>query len=79
MRSLYSRTLAESAYLDSQFGVVQILPRAGSSLEHPLVYDAAARELRVMAARGLIEIVQEHVTCSDDGPLIDSLHFRRVR
>ena len=39
------RTLAERAYLDSGFDTVVELPRAGSALENPYVYDAVARDL----------------------------------
>lgn len=73
------RTLAHSVYLDSQFGVEQELPRAGSALEHPLVFDDAARELKAMAAQGLVEIVGEHSAQSADAVLIDRLSFKRLR
>jgi hypothetical protein len=53
-------TLAQSAYLDSIFGIDEELPRAGSALENPYVFDASARELKAMAAEGLLDIVEEH-------------------
>ena len=53
------RTLAQSIYLDSKFGIESELPHGGSSLENPYVYDASARELIALADRGLIEIVRE--------------------
>ncbi|HEY0857343.1 MAG TPA: hypothetical protein VGE16_09810 [Albitalea sp.] len=71
------RTLAQSAYLESEFGVPQELPRAGSALENPLVFDAAAHELKQMAEQGLVQIVDEHRTPS--GSLIDRLRFMRLR
>ncbi len=73
------RTLAEVAYLNSQFGVENELPRAGTTLENPYVYDASARELKALAARGLIEITQESTAIADDEPLIERLHFVRLR
>jgi hypothetical protein len=73
------RTLAEVAYLDSQFGVESALPRAGTTLENPYVYDASARELKALAARGLIEITQESTAVVDNEPLIERLHFVRLR
>jgi hypothetical protein len=73
------RTLARSVYLDSQFGVEQELPHAGSALEHPLVFDDAARELKMMAEQGLIEIVGEHSAQRADEMLIDRLTFKRLR
>jgi hypothetical protein len=73
------RTLAHSVYLDSEFGVPQELPKAGSALENPYVYDATAKELKSMADRGLLRVVDEHVAGSHDEPLIDKLHFVRLR
>lgn len=71
-------TLAQSVYLDSMFGIEQELPHAGSALENPYVFDASARELKAMAAHGLVEIVEEHTTRIADEDLIDQLRFRRV-
>ena len=71
-------TLAQSAYLDSAFGAEEELPHAGSALENPYVFDASARELKAMAARGLVEIVDEHSSHVADELLIDRLRFRRV-
>ncbi len=73
------RTLAQGLYLDSEPGTLQELPRAGSALEHPLVFDDAAREIKDMAKRGLVEIVEERHRAVDDGSLIDHLRFRRLR
>ena len=72
-------TLALSAYLDSTFGAESELPRAGSSLENPFVYDASARELKALAERGLIEVTAEHRHRHGDEELIDHLSFRRLR
>lgn len=72
-------SLAQSAYLDSACGVEAELPRAGSALENPYVFDASARELKAMADKGLIEIVDEHATRNAGETLIDRLRFRRVR
>jgi hypothetical protein len=73
------QTLAQNAYLDSEFGAFSELPKAGSPLENPYVYDASARELKAMALRGLVKIVEEHRT--DDSPeaLISRLKFQRLR
>jgi len=71
-------TLAQSAYLDSCFGIDEELPHAGSALENPYVFDASARELKAMAAKGLVDIVEEHTTRVADEVLIDRLRFRRV-
>ena len=73
------RSLAQTLYLDSQFGVVEDIPRAGSTLENPFVYDAVARELKSMAERGLVEIVDEQMTLFAQEPLVERLSFRRLR
>ena len=73
------RTLAQSTYLDSEFGVQQELPRAGSALENPYVFDAVARELHDMALDGLVEIVDEHLRPTSSESLIDRLTFKRIR
>lgn len=72
-------TIALSVYLDSQFGVLQELPKAGSPLENPYVYDATARELGAMADSGLIQIVEQHRVGSQNDLLIDKLSFVRLR
>jgi len=72
-------SLAQSLFLDSELRVEQELPRAGSALENPFVYDAVAREIKQMAQRGLVEIAQEHTLAHGGGLLIDSLRYRRVR
>ena len=73
------RTLARTAYLDSEPGVLQELPRAGSALENPLVFDDAAREIKLLADQGLVEIIAEHQQDTRGGTLIDRLLFKRVR
>lgn len=73
------QTLAESAYLDSQPGALSELPSAGSALENPFVYDSSAREMKVMAAQGLIKIVEEQRSGGRLGGLISRLTFRRLR
>jgi hypothetical protein len=69
-------SIAMSTFLDSELGEVSELPRAGSALEHPLVFDSAARELQALAQQGRIEIVQERR--ASEG-LIDRLLFRRLQ
>jgi len=73
------RSLADSAYLDSAFDVPVELAKAGSALENPYVFDAAARELKEMAGRGLVEIVGEQVGSRGAESLIERLVFRRLR
>jgi hypothetical protein len=73
------RTLAQAVYLDSSFDTESELPRAGSSLENPFVYDASARELKDLAQRGLLVVTEERSHRVGDEELIDSLRFKRLR
>ena len=73
------RTLAQSAYLESEFGALSELPTAGSSLENPYVYDASARELKAMASQGLLRIVDERRRSDGFSGLISRLTFQRLR
>jgi hypothetical protein len=73
------RTLAESTYLDSEFGILCELPSVGTSLENPYVYDASARELKAMALRGLVKIVEERRRHGGPAELISRLTFERLR
>jgi len=68
---------AMSMFLDSELGAETELPHAGTALEHPLVFDRVARELRELAAQGRLEITHEHQNGQADG-LIDQLRFRRL-
>lgn len=65
--------------VESRFDVEQVLPNAGSALENPFVYDAIAKELKTMAAKGLVEIVGEHSAPYAGELLIDPLKFKRLR
>lgn len=72
-------SLALSLFLDSQIYVDQELPRAGTTLENPFVYDAVARDFKQMAKRGLVQIVQEKTQGGSEEALIELLRYRRVR
>ena len=68
--------LIKGAYLDSELGVLTPLLPAGTTLENPYVYDSAARELKALADKGLVEIADEQTTGE---ALIGSISFRRIR
>jgi hypothetical protein len=73
------RTLAQSAYLDSEFGSLTELLPVGSPLENPYVYDSSARELMAMESRGLIKIVDARRGNGGDSKLISRVTFQRLR
>ena len=73
------QTLATSAYLEADVGAISELPRAGSSLENPYAYDAAAREIKALAERGLVAVVDER-TSGDPGKLLTTaIRFKKLR
>ena len=71
-------TITQALLRDALPGDIQELPKAGSALEHPLVYDAVARDLKTHAERGEVEIVAENKALIDDEWLIDRLSFRKI-
>ena len=70
---------AVRVYLEAEAGKPTELPRAGSSLEHPLVFDSAAQELKAMADKGLVAIVDERSSVRLGATLIDRLTFVKLR
>lgn len=72
-------SIAQTVFLEAPLGAPTELPRAGSTLEHPLVFDFAAREFKAMAERGLVEILSEHVSETMGESIIDRLQFRRLQ
>lgn len=73
------RSLAHSAYLDSEVGIPTDLVPAGTALENPYVYDNAARELKALANKGLVRIVDERVRMDGPGSLIERISFAKLR
>lgn len=73
------RSLVHSIYIDSEFGVPKELEGAGTDLENPYVYDSAAREIKALADKGLVRIIDEQVRAGFSEPLIGCISFERVR
>ena len=71
-------SIAMTVFLDSSPGELIDLPHAGSGLEHPLVFDSAAREIRQLAADGRVEVVEQRVKTVGNDTLIEELRFRRL-
>lgn len=73
-------SFVQSTYDTLQPGAETALLAAGTSLEHPIVYDSAAREVKAMAEDGLVEITDEVVRRTPTfGALISHIRFRKVR
>jgi hypothetical protein len=73
------RTFAQRIYFNSPVGALSELPGAGTPIENPFVYDASAREIEEMAAKGLVRIVVERRHADDPDGLIRGLTFERLR
>jgi hypothetical protein len=71
-------SIAMAVFLDSTPGELVELPHAGSGLEHPLVFDSAAREIQQLAADGRVEVTQQRVKTVGKETLIEDLQFRRL-
>lgn len=72
-------SIAHRVYALASIGVPIELPRAGTSLENPYAYDAAAREIKALAGRGCTEVLSErHGRAADGEPVILHLVFRRL-
>ena len=73
------QTLATSAYLEADVGVVSELRREGSSLENPYAYDAAAREIKALAEQGLVAVVDERTSGDPGMRLTTAIRFKKLR
>jgi hypothetical protein len=73
------RTFVHSVYSDSEIGVETELQSAGTTLENPYVYDSAARDLKSMAEKGLVQITGERLRKDFSEPLIGLIRFARIR
>jgi len=66
------------ALLDTPIGEVAELPKAGTPLEQPLVYDSAARALKELAREGALAVIDEQTTSVNGAELITGFSFRRL-
>jgi hypothetical protein len=72
-------SIAERLYQEAIVGSTIALPKAGTRLENRYVFDAAAREVKAMAERGLVEIVTEHRIGVHESSLITEIVFVKLR
>lgn len=70
-----STTYEMQVLLSTPLGEVAELQKAGTPLENPFVYDAAARDLKTLASEGRLEVVGEVRGAQD---LITSFSFKRL-
>jgi hypothetical protein len=72
-------SIATRVFMDSEMGVPTELPHAGSTLEHPLVFDRAAQEIKGLARQGLVEILSERSGEGFGDTLVTQLTFKRLQ
>jgi hypothetical protein len=73
-----TNTIANTLFATAPIGHRIALERAGSWLENDYVYDATAREIKQLAQRGCVEVVEERQAPRGGEPLITHLAFRRL-
>jgi hypothetical protein len=71
-------TFAGRLYMEAPIGSTIILPKAGTRLENPFVYDAAARDIKALAKRGLVQIVSEATVTIGTETLTSELVFCKL-
>lgn len=71
-------SIAQTFHARAPIGAVVELPAAGTWLENPYVYDAAARDIKALARSGCTEIVDERVAQIRGEPVTVRLAFRRL-
>jgi len=72
-------SLAHRLLVEAPLGVEVELPRSGTALENPHVYDAVARDLLREAAAGRVSITLLGPADAVEEGLIRQLSFRRER
>lgn len=70
--------LAQRHLLEAPRGADAELPRTGSALENPHVYDAVARELLRLESAGRLRVVRLETEDGNESGLIRRLVFRRL-
>jgi len=55
------------------------LNKSQRAQQNRFVFDASAREIKALAARGLVEIVSEHYAADHEGALITDMVFVKIR
>jgi hypothetical protein len=71
-------TIAERVYREVAVGGIVTLPKYGTRLENRHVFDAAAREIKVMAELGRVKVVDERRDSPHDSALITDIAFIKL-
>jgi hypothetical protein len=71
-------TIANGVYRNAPIGAIVNLPKYGTPLENRYVFDAAACEIKALAERGLVKVVDERHTSERDNTLITDIAFVKL-
>jgi len=71
-------TIAERLYREAAIGAIITLPKSGRRLENQYVFDAAAREVKVMAELGRVRIADERRDSQHDSALTTDIAFVKL-
>jgi hypothetical protein len=71
-------TISQELFLASTIGERVELPRCGTALELPWVYDDVAEDICALARSGKVEVLARQVQQVQGEPLITHLAFRRL-
>ncbi|HLO96823.1 MAG TPA: hypothetical protein VK195_21150 [Burkholderiaceae bacterium] len=71
-------TISRALFLESRIGELVELPRCGSALELPWVYDRVAEDICAMEKSGQVEVIARQVRQVQGETLITHLAFRRL-
>lgn len=71
-------TIAERVYAEAAVGAIVVLPKFGTRLENPYVFDAAAREVKAMAELGRVKIVEERRDSQHDSDMVTGISFIKL-
>lgn len=71
-------TISKDLFLDSAVGDLVELPRCGTALELPWVYDGVAADICELAQTGQVELIDRQVQQVHGEQLITHLAFRRL-
>lgn len=72
-------SISRALVLESRIGELVELPRCGTALELPWVYDGVAEDICAMARAGKVEVISRQVKQVQGESLITHLAFRRLR
>jgi len=72
-------TIAWHCYLETEPGSTVRLPKAGTGMENPFVFDACAFETKHLGEQGRVQVVSKRQEHAAGESLITDLVFARIQ